>query len=122
MGFTMRITWSIRWRFMPMRPRRLSAGSSSRKDVRNCTKCDAESDVRKERPSRLACLACHDSHEAKIQAKIMTYIPDPADPYGPTAVESCIICHGADTEFSPDRVHRISSPFVPPYPREPAEP
>jgi hypothetical protein len=28
----------------------------------------------------MVCLACHDSDEAKIHAKIMTYLPDPDDP------------------------------------------
>ena len=34
----------------------------------------------------------------------MTYLPDPNDPYGPTAQESCEVCHGAGTDFSPDKV------------------
>jgi OmcA/MtrC family decaheme c-type cytochrome len=88
-------------------------------DVRNCTKCHAETDTWKQKPSRMACLACHDSDEAKAHGKIMTYIPDPTDPYGPLAQESCIICHGENAEFSADKVHDISSPYVPPYPRQP---
>ncbi len=89
-------------------------------DVRNCTKCHAESDTWKQKPSRMACLACHDSDAAKAHGRLMTDIADPSDPYGPTAVESCEVCHGEDAEFSPDKVHRISNPYVPPYPREPA--
>ena len=88
-------------------------------DVRNCTKCHAESDSWKQNPSRIACLACHDSDEAKAHGQLMTYIPDATDPYGPTAQESCEVCHGADAEFSPDKVHRLTNPYVPPYPREP---
>lgn len=89
-------------------------------DVRNCTKCHAESDSWKQKPSRMACFACHDSDAAKSHGKLMTYTPDPNDPYGPTAVETCTICHGAGAEFSPDKVHSISKPYVPPYIREPA--
>jgi hypothetical protein len=87
-------------------------------DVRNCTKCHAESDAWKQAPSRLACLACHDSDAAKTHAKIMTYIPDLTDPYGPLSVETCEICHGQDAQFSADKVHDIASPYVPPYPRD----
>ncbi len=90
-------------------------------DVRNCTKCHAETDTWKQKPARLACLACHDSDEAKIHGKLMTFTPDPSDPYGPTAVETCVLCHGAGTAFSPDKVHSIANPYKPPYPREPAE-
>jgi hypothetical protein len=52
----------------------------------------------------------------------MTFVPDPNDPYGPSAVETCTVCHGADAAFSPDKMHDIASPYVPPYPREPTEP
>lgn len=90
-------------------------------DIRNCTKCHSESDTWKQKPSRLACLACHDSDDAKSHAALTTLMPDPADPYGPLAVETCTICHGEGREFSPDKVHRITNPFVPPYTREPAE-
>jgi len=88
-------------------------------DVRNCTKCHAETDTWKQKPARMACLACHDSDAAKAHGKIMTYMPDPTDPYGPLAQESCVICHGENAEFSADKVHDISSPYVPPYPRQP---
>jgi OmcA/MtrC family decaheme c-type cytochrome len=86
-------------------------------DIRNCTKCHAESDSWKQNPSRMACLACHDSDEAKAHATIQTWIPDPSDPYGPKAQETCEVCHGATSEFSADKVHRIANPYVPPYPR-----
>lgn len=88
-------------------------------DIRNCTKCHAETDTWKQKPARMVCLACHDSDAAKTHGKLMTWIPDPNDPYGPTAIETCEVCHGAGTEFSPDKVHSISNPYVPPYPREP---
>jgi OmcA/MtrC family decaheme c-type cytochrome len=87
-------------------------------DVRNCTKCHSESDTWKQKPSRIACLACHDSDDAKAHGRLMTYIPDPSDPFGPSAQESCEVCHGAGAEFSADKVHSISNPYVPPYPRE----
>ena len=86
-------------------------------DVRNCTKCHSQTDTWKQNPSRVACLACHDSDAAKAHGKIMTYMPTPSDPYGPDAEESCEVCHGDDTAFSPDKVHAISGPYVPPYPR-----
>ncbi len=90
-------------------------------DIRNCTKCHAESDTWKQKPSRVACMACHDSDEAKAHGKLMTFMMDPDDPYGPNAIESCEVCHGPGTEFSADKVHGISNPYVPPYPREPAQ-
>lgn len=90
-------------------------------DIRNCTKCHAESSTWKQKPSRIACMACHDSDEAKAHSKLMTYMPDPSDPYSSDSVETCEICHGAGAEFSPDKVHAISKPYVPPYPREPVD-
>jgi OmcA/MtrC family decaheme c-type cytochrome len=87
-------------------------------DVRNCTKCHNESTTWKENPSRIACLACHDSTDAKMHGLLMTFMSDPNDPYGPGAWETCTICHGKDAAFSPDKVHAIGKPYVPPYPRE----
>jgi hypothetical protein len=49
---------------------------------------------------------------------MMTFMGDPADPYGPFSVETCVVCHGKDRDFSPDKLHRIKDPYVPPYPRE----
>jgi OmcA/MtrC family decaheme c-type cytochrome len=90
-------------------------------DLRNCTKCHAESNTWKQNPSRIACLACHDSDSAKAHGSLMTYMPDPADPYGPQSIESCEVCHGEDGDFAPDKVHKISNLYVPPYPRERSE-
>lgn len=90
-------------------------------DVRNCTKCHSESDSWKNNPSRMACLACHDSDDAKVHGKIFTYMPNPNDPYGPTAVETCAVCHEAAAAFSAEKVHSITKPYVPPYPRSPRE-
>lgn len=91
-------------------------------DIRNCTSCHAESDTWKQKPSRIACLACHDEDAAKVHGMLMTYMPDPNDPYGPKAMESCEVCHGAGKAYSPDKVHSIADPYVPPYPRAPREP
>jgi predicted CXXCH cytochrome family protein len=89
-------------------------------DVRNCVKChDAKgSPVWKQEPSRLACLGCHDSDSAKGHAKGMTVFNNPADPWSADNVETCKVCHGAGKEFSPDKMHNISNPYKPPYPRE----
>ena len=87
----------------------------------NCTVCHDKttSGTWKTAPSRLACLSCHDSDEAKAHGKLMTVLPTPGyDPYGPQAVETCDVCHGAGREFSPDKAHNISNPCKPPYPRE----
>lgn len=91
-------------------------------DIRNCTVCHTAdtSGTWKTEPSRLSCLSCHDSDEAKGHAKLNTVLPSPDyDPYGPKAVETCKTCHGAGREFSPDKVHNIATPYVPPYLREP---
>lgn len=92
-------------------------------DIRNCTKChDPQgSPAWKEEPSRLACMACHDSDRANAHAKLMTVYPNPADPWSDDRVETCKVCHGAGREFSPDKVHNISNPYKPPYPREPEQ-
>ncbi len=88
-------------------------------DVRNCTKCHANNPAWKEKPARVACLACHDSDDAKAHGTLMTFDLTPEDPYGGDEVETCAVCHGADTAFAPDVVHNISNPYKPPYPREP---
>ena len=66
-------------------------------------------------------MACHDSDEAQAHGKQMTYIPDTSDPYGPNSVETCKVCHGADAEFAVEKMHDISNPYEPPYPREKEE-
>lgn len=90
-------------------------------DVRNCSKCHdpKQSAAWKQEPSRLACLACHDSDAARTHAKLNMVDPTAADPYGGDEIETCKVCHGAGREFSPDKVHNISNPYKPPYPREP---
>jgi OmcA/MtrC family decaheme c-type cytochrome len=89
-------------------------------DIRNCTKCHADNPMWAQEPSRLACLACHDSDEAIFHGALMTFDLTPEDPYGGDEIETCIICHGEHSAFSPDQVHNISNPYKPPYPREPA--
>lgn len=88
-------------------------------DVRNCTKCHSESTTWTQKPSRLACLACHDSDDVIAHASLMTLDPTPLDPYGGDEWETCAVCHGEHDDFSPQMVHSISDPYVPPYPREP---
>ena len=92
-------------------------------DVRNCTKCHTAetSGTWKTEPSRVACLACHDSDAAILHGTLMTLDLTPAEPYSGDELETCVICHGEGRDFSPDKVHNISDPYKPPYPREPVE-
>jgi len=87
-------------------------------DVRNCTKCHDDNPMWKEEPSRLACNACHDSAKARAHTTMATIDPTPKDPFGGDETETCTVCHGAGRDFSPDKVHNISNPYQPPYPRE----
>ncbi len=88
-------------------------------DVRNCTVCHDKgtSGTWKTEPSRLACNSCHDTDKALAHMAVNTVDPTPKDPYGPDAVETCTICHGAGKDFSPDKEHSIANPYTPPYPR-----
>ena len=88
-------------------------------DVRNCTKCHDDNPMWTQEPSRIACLACHDSNEAIFHGTLMTFDPTPDDPFGGDEVETCIVCHGEHADFSPEQMHNISNPYKPPYPREP---
>lgn len=89
-------------------------------DVRNCTKCHTAdtSGTWKTQPSRLACNGCHDSDAGIGHTKLMTVDPTPNEPWSGDETETCGACHGAGKEFSPDKVHNIATPYVPPYPRE----
>ncbi len=87
-------------------------------DIRNCTKCHSESDTWQTNPSRLACLACHDSEAANAHGTLMTIDPTPIDPWSGDEIESCRVCHGKGSEFEVSKVHNVSDPYVPPYPRE----
>ena len=88
-------------------------------DVRNCTKCHSETSSWKEKPSRVACLACHDKDAAIGHAALQTLDLTQAQPYSGDEVETCLVCHGAGREWSADKVHNISDPYKPPYVREP---
>ena len=88
-------------------------------DVRNCTKCHSESDNWTENPSRLACLACHDTDAAITHAALQTNDPTPHNPWSGDEGESCLVCHGPRRDYTPSEAHAIAEPFVPPYPREP---
>jgi hypothetical protein len=74
-------------------------------EVQNCMKCHSETDDWIEEPSRLACLACHDSDETALHADIMTSDPTPADPWSGDELESCVTCHGDGKDFGPDQAH-----------------
>ena len=87
-------------------------------DVRNCQKCHSETPSWKEKPSRLACFACHDSDAAKAHGMLQTYDPTPTDPISGDETESCEVCHGAGADFAVEKVHNVAKPYVPPYPRE----
>jgi hypothetical protein len=89
-------------------------------DVRNCAKCHSEetSGTWETEPSRLACNACHDTDGAISHTTLMTNDPTPADPWSGDEVETCQVCHGSGRDFSPDKMHKITDPYVPPYPRE----
>jgi decaheme cytochrome c component MtrC/MtrF-like protein/collagen triple helix repeat protein len=88
-------------------------------DIRNCVKCHSETDDWTQKPSRLACLACHDTDAAIAHGSLMTWDPTPVDPWNGDEEESCEVCHGADAEFAPSIVHNVWDPYKPPYPRAP---
>lgn len=87
-------------------------------DIRNCTKCHVSKSWN-EKPSRVACLACHDSTTASAHATIMMLDPTLNDPWSGDEVETCTLCHGAKSDFSAAKVHAISNPYKPPYLRAP---
>lgn len=106
-------------------------------DIRNCKKCHADAggmcsaskpcgigqscqggtcvNTAWLSPSALVCTSCHDDASTAAHAAINTWT-DPNDPSH--VIESCDTCHGTDADFSVDKVHNISNPYVPPYPRE----
>ncbi len=88
-------------------------------DVRNCTKCHGKSNDWAENPSRLACLACHDSTQAADHARQYTTYPTPQDPWSGDEVETCKNCHGPGGVKAVADVHNISNPYKPPYVRDP---
>jgi hypothetical protein len=106
-------------------------------DVRNCTKCHESTEAACSASSPCgfgqecvggkcsntawktattrACLTCHDSAPTHFHAVLNTL-----NPGTPGAQESCTVCHGPGRELAVDRVHNVSAPYVPPYPREKA--
>ena len=64
-------------------------------------------------PSTRVCTACHDDETTAGHAAINTWTDGSGN-----AVETCSTCHGSGADFSVDIVHDISTPYVPPYPRE----
>ncbi|MBI2957235.1 MAG: cytochrome c3 family protein, partial [Chloroflexi bacterium] len=89
-------------------------------DIRNCTKCHSADTTGtwKTNPNRLACSSCHDSAKAISHMDLQVKNPNPADPYDVRRVETCAVCHGLGRDFAVDKVHNVSNPFKPPYPRE----
>jgi Outer membrane cytochrome MtrC/MtrF-like, domains II/IV len=88
-------------------------------DVRNCQTCHSTTSTSWEnKPSRIACLACHDSDSDQAHAALMTVDPTPNAPYSGDEQESCPSCHGPGTAFSVATEHNITTPYVPPYPRD----
>ncbi|MBI2890281.1 MAG: cytochrome c3 family protein [Nitrospirae bacterium] len=87
-------------------------------DIRNCTKCHAETNSWNENPGRLQCMSCHDSDAAIAHGAAMTVDPTPEDPYGGDEKESCKTCHGVGRDFAVSTVHNVWDPYKPPYPRE----
>ncbi len=88
-------------------------------DVRNCQKChdSATTSGTWQDPGRVACLGCHDSDSDQAHGALMTVDPTPSAPYSGDEVESCESCHGAGKDFAVSKVHNITDPYVPPYPR-----
>jgi OmcA/MtrC family decaheme c-type cytochrome len=61
-------------------------------------------------PTARACISCHNGPDAQAHAAQMTTS---------SGVESCPVCHGPGAMLEVSAVHNITSPFVPPYAREP---
>lgn len=99
-------------------------------DIRQCAKCHADSGAvcsaaspcgvgqscvggrcvnrSYQTPSTEICLSCHDSAAAAGHAALNTW----------QTIETCSVCHGPTGDFAVSKVHNISAPYVPPYPRE----
>lgn len=64
-------------------------------------------------PSTRACITCHDAADAAAHARLNTdFSQNPP-------VEACTVCHGPDAPFNVAGLHNITSPYRPPYSREP---
>ncbi len=105
-------------------------------DVRSCTNCHQSSNatcsssvpcgygqtcgasgkcvnVAWQAPTTRACITCHDAADAAAHARLNT------DFNSSPPVEACTICHGPDAPFDVATMHNITSPYRPPYSREP---
>jgi OmcA/MtrC family decaheme c-type cytochrome len=60
-------------------------------------------------PTARACITCHDAADSAAHAAQNTL----------NGVESCPVCHGPGAMFEISALHNITSPYVPPYSREP---
>ncbi|HVN32337.1 MAG TPA: hypothetical protein VMT45_10140 [Thermoanaerobaculaceae bacterium] len=63
-------------------------------------------------PTARACITCHDAADAAAHAQ------DNTDFSHSPPVETCSVCHGPGATLSVSAVHNITSPYLPPYPRE----
>lgn len=101
-------------------------------DVRSCTNCHRDTNascsdsapcgygqscqsgkcvnVAWQNPTARACITCHDAADSAAHAAQNTT---------PSGAESCPVCHGPGAMLEVSAVHNITSPFVPPYAREP---
>ena len=101
-------------------------------DVRSCTNCHRDTNascsdsapcgygqscqsgkcmnVAWQNPTARACITCHDAADSAAHAAQMTTS---------SGMESCPVCHGPGAILEVSAVHNITSPFVPPYAREP---
>jgi len=100
-------------------------------DVRSCTNCHRDTNascsdsapcgygqscqsgkcinVAWQNPTARACITCHDAADSAAHAAQQTT----------ASGESCPVCHGPGGIVAVSAVHNITSPFVPPYAREP---
>ncbi len=62
-------------------------------------------------PKYVGAETCGDCHDDVYETKANSFHKGVA----------CEACHGEGKELSPDKVHSISNPYKPPYPREPEE-
>jgi hypothetical protein len=104
-------------------------------DIRNCKTCHADaggvcsatkpcgigqscvagtcSNIAWLSPSTRVCTSCHDDASTAGHAAINTWTDSSGN-----VIETCETCHGSDADFAVDKVHNVSNPYVPPYPRE----